>query len=292
MALPTPADLRLLSGFASNTTLREAARRLGEDRSTLSRKVAALEERLGAAVFLRRGKQLVPTRFGTLLIEKASAVTQGLDEVSALVDAGSMKTLVIAASPLFAEQLLPAPLAALKTSMPELRVAIESSHDYRELFEERIDVAIRRGPLPDSDSLQSRRLGTTTMVVVASAKLARGLVDLEVTRLPFIRVGAGLEPVPIRLAGRRDVVAVAPVMAVDSQRAALELVTRGVGVARLNEFFVREALARGVLVELLPSARSTEGVHVVWARRRTPLPALRAFIRALFDHAPAEVFDP
>lgn len=162
-----------------------------------------------------------------------------------------MQTLVVATSPLFAERLLPGPLAALHEAMPGVRVSIELSHDYQELFKERIDVAIRRGPLPDSDSLQGRRLGFTTMMVVAAPKTTKTLANVEVTKLPWIRVGAGLTPVTVKLAGLRAVQSIAPAFAVDSQRAALELVVRGLGVSRLNEFFVRDALDRGTLVEVL-----------------------------------------
>jgi len=76
----------------------------------------------------------------------------------------------------------------------------------------------------------------------------------------FIRVSARLEPFALALhvKGKKRAVVVPPRLAVDDQRLALALAEAGLGVAYVNTFFARTALAKGTLVEVLPEARATE----------------------------------
>lgn len=288
MATPSLEDLKLLAAFAHGASLRAVALARGLDKSTLSRELQRLETRLGESLFLRRGRALTLTQTGALVVERARAVVAGVEDVAALLGEGGDRPLVVSASPLLAELLLPAALAVVREEHPSTRISVQLSHGYRELFDERIDVAIRRGPLEDSDSLQARRLGETTMLVVAhpsvdppSRPLEQGLLSQ-----PWVRVGPTLEPLRLKLAGRKSTFVVPPAIAVDSQRSAVELVRRRVGVARVNAFFVREALEEQELIDWVPEARSREGVFVVWPRSRRPVPAAKTLVDALVAMAP------
>ncbi len=287
MGAPTLADLKLLAAFADGGTVRSAARALGLDKPTLSRRLSELEHRLGEALFLRRGRALTTTRVGALVIARAREVTAGMEDLGALLDVGGDRPVVISASPLFAELLLPDVLVAVRRRHPGVRLVVQVSHEYRELFDDRIDVALRRGPLESSDSLKARRLGTSTMVVIAHPSLAPPSRPLEqgLAAQPWVRVGAMLEPLRVSLGARRTTTLVVPSMAVDSQRAAVELVRRRLGVARVNHFFVKQALANGELVEWLPEARTKEGVFAVWPRSRRPTPAARTLVEVLAAQA-------
>lgn len=289
MTGPTLDELKLLSAFADGATLRAAAATLALDKSTLSRQLQRLEERLGEALFLRRGRALTLTRLGAAVVGRARELVQGLDDLGALVEATSDRPLVVSTSPLFAELVLPGVLREVRQRHPRVRIAVQVTQDYGELFDQRLDVAVRRGPLPGSDSLRARRLGDSTMVVVAHPALGLPSApgDADVRAAPWIRVGSMLEPLRLVLKGRRGTLLVTPALAVDSQRAAVELVSRGVGVARVNEFFVREALGSGRLIEWLPAARSREGVFAVWPRSRRPVPAARTFVQALVAQVPS-----
>jgi DNA-binding transcriptional LysR family regulator len=64
-------------------------------------------------------------------------------------------------------------------------------------------------------------------------------------------------------------------------------VLAGVGIARLPESAVREDLASGKLLRVLPQWNSPQGiVHVVFPSRRGMLPAVRAFIDFLAERLP------
>ena len=191
---------------------------------------------------------------------------------------------MIAAAPLFAEHVLPSVLPQLLAVRPNLRVEFRLSHTFADIFDERVDVALRRGPLVDSQSLAARRLGRLTMVCVASPSL-QSYPDAEedAASLPWIHVGARAEPFVLDVGsgrGKRTLRLPARV-AVDNQRIALELVRRGVGAARVNLFMVREELALGTLREVLPDARSTADAFAVYPRRARSSAVVKQFLQLL-----------
>jgi DNA-binding transcriptional LysR family regulator len=287
MAAPSLEDLKLLAAFSGGASLRSVATTLGLDKSTLSRELQRLEDKLGEPLFLRRGRALTLTQTGALVVERAQSAIASVEDVNALIGDGADRPLVISAAPLVAELLLPPALAVVRARHPSVRIALQVSHEYRELYDERIDVALRRGPLANSDSLQARRLGESTMIVIAHPSVGPAARPLEagLARQPWVRVGPTLEPLRVKLSGRKKVVLVHPVMAVDSQRAAVELVKAKLGVARVNAFFVREALAARQLVEWLPEARTKEGVFAVWPRSRRPVRAAKTLVEVLVSQA-------
>jgi DNA-binding transcriptional LysR family regulator len=291
--------LRVLVSLASDTNLRRAATELGVPRSTLSRKLVEIEERLGQPLFLRRGRALVKTSFGELLIAQARTAKVALEDLAAAAASGAgSRTLVLAASPLFAELVLPSVLASLLEVHPSTRVRVVLSHGYSDIFDERVDVALRRGPLADSSSLSARRLGTLSMICVARGLLARsagGATDEEVRAWPWIRVASSVEPFTLRVAtrGRARTLALVPRVAVDSQRLALDLALRGLGVARVNAFLARSALERGDLVEVLPDARESEAVFAVHPRRARPDALVRELVGTVVKRCrELDIWDP
>jgi DNA-binding transcriptional LysR family regulator len=285
----SPEDRALLAALADGPALRGLARTFGITKSTLSRRVLALEEQLGQELFLRRGRALQLTLFGQQLTERARAAQQSLEALDLAAQSSSDDRVVVALSPLFAELGLAPVLERFAVQRPGVRVDVRISHDYSNLFDERIDVALRRGPLRDSTSLKGRKLGSLTMVCVATPRLAQTVTALpleeRVRALPWIRVGVGLEPfaVPLLVNGRRRELTVMPRYAVDSQRLALLVAQGGLGVARVNAFAARAALEGDALVEVLPEARQTDSAWVVSPATRHARPVIRDFVGCLVD---------
>ncbi|MEM7435044.1 MAG: LysR family transcriptional regulator [Myxococcota bacterium] len=288
-------QLELLAAFDEDRpALRAAALTLGVPRSTLSRRIEALEARLGQALFLRRGRSLVATPFGARVLREARSAQAAL---ARLDDAANgtleQRRLTVAASPLFAELILPNVIAALLEAKPDARIDLRLSHDFTDLYDEPIDVALRRGPVADSTSLSARRLGKSTMVCVGSPDLRRsGTLEERVKTLPWIRLGNPRERfvVDLRDQGRKRRIEVLPRLAVDSQRIAVDLAKRGVAAARVNLFLVSEELKRGTLVELVPEARSTESAFALYNLRSQPKAVLKLFLRLLVAECGAAKF--
>ena len=278
-------DLRLLAALSATVNVRRAANALGIPRSTLSWRLSQLEERLGASVFLRRGRTLKLSRYGESLAKSTERAQEALEELQRVASEADAKAgrLVVAASPLFAEEVLPPVLAVLLAAHPELRVELRLSHTYADIFDEKVDVALRRGPLADSASLTARRLGHMTMTCVASPALAASASADDLGAAPWIRIGGSAEPfmLDVRVGRSKRTIRATPRVAVDSQRIAIELARRGAGVAKVNLFMVREDIRSGRLREIFPEARSGEDAFAVYPRRSRPSALLKHFLGAL-----------
>jgi DNA-binding transcriptional LysR family regulator len=265
------SEVALLSALAESGNLRRAARALARPLATTSRRLIALEQRLGFALYLRRGRLLVATRAGQQLLARArdaQAAREGLVASLRELAEGGASRLVVTTSPLFAELVLPSALAELARRRPNARIEVRVGHDAASLHEERVDLALRRGPLPPLASLRAKKLGRTTMACLARPDRFDPAVDAaqRIAAVRWIRVSARAEPFELswRDGGRVRRHSISPHVTVDSQRAALELVRRGGFAARLNTFLVRDDLERGDLVEVVPEARTIESVFAVF----------------------------
>lgn len=283
------SELAFLEHLLREASVRKVAERLGSKRTTVSRRLLAIEQRLGEDLFLRRGKKLLLTRFGEDLLGKATTASDALRAFkAAAADAGAAAgaRITVAAAPLFAELVLPEVLARFSVERPKVRVDVRLSQERARIFDERIDLALRRGPLEDSDSLIARRLGRTTIALVGGRSFVPPAEPSQLVPwlegLPWIKAGTTLAPVDVHLPGLAPrPVRLRPIVAVDSQRLALDLVRRGLGVARLNAFLVREDLARGELHEVCEGLRSVEDVFAVQPRRNRPSAIVRDFVQQI-----------
>ncbi|MEO1339185.1 MAG: LysR family transcriptional regulator, partial [Myxococcota bacterium] len=216
-------EIALLAKLADGATLRSVATALGLPRSTVSERLQGLEEKLGQRVFVRQGRRLVPTRLGTILLERAvrlvRAQSEFLDAVHRARDIAN-DHLVVAVSPLFAEMLLGPLLVAYRARRPNTTIELRMTHDEEPLVDNGIDIAIRRGRPGNSTTLLRRRLGKTTLIVVGAPKwaLANDESREALLDLPWIRVGSTIAPMEVPWSGRHIVVH--PVVAADSQRLA------------------------------------------------------------------------
>lgn len=142
-----------------------AARALGLPKSSLSKRIAVLEQDLGARLIQRTTRRLALTEAGQAFHRHAAAaqeaVTSRLAEPRGLVR--------ISASPATVQMGLADILPGLARRYPKIRIALTATHRYVDLIQEGIDIAIRahRHPLPDSELVQ-RRLGYAPNYLVAA----------------------------------------------------------------------------------------------------------------------------
>jgi len=80
-------DVKLVFAVAKYGSLNRASAVLGVDQATVSRRLAALEERAGIPLFFRSSTGTRPTEFGALLAKKASQVHDEIDEIYDLLNA-------------------------------------------------------------------------------------------------------------------------------------------------------------------------------------------------------------
>ena len=153
-----------------------AARKLGAQQPTLSRQVAQLEAQLGAPLFERTGRGVVPTALALAIADAARQMESGADALSqALAGRRAAATGVvrITTSEVAAVWLLPPVLAQLQAAEPGIQVELVASNALTNLLRREADIAVRM-VRPAQQSLVARKLGDIPIVAAAHASyLAR-----------------------------------------------------------------------------------------------------------------------
>lgn len=269
-----------------------AARDLGQAPSTVAKCVARLEAQLGLRLFHRTTRQVRLTPDGERLFarcERILAEVEDLETEAADVRAAPSGVLRLDAPNVFGRRFIVPVLVELQRRHPGLSVDLRLTDRYTDIISAGLDAAIRVGALDDS-ALAARPFARHVLIVVASpAYLAqrgrpRRLADLErhdciLARLP----SSGRErPWRLRVEGRVMDFVPRSRSQFDDGEAVLEAVRLGLGIGQVPDYMAADAMARGDLVEILPSLRPpAERISIVWpAAKRVP-PRLRALIAVL-----------
>lgn len=147
-----------------------AAKNLGLPKSTISRKITQLEERLGVRLIQRTTRSLRLTDTGNTYYNHCSRILSEIDEANLAVtqmQSTPMGTLRITAPVLFGSTVLSYLVAEFIEMYPHLNVDLMLSDQRIDLVQEGIDVAFRIGQLEDS-SLIGRHLGDAGAILCAS----------------------------------------------------------------------------------------------------------------------------
>ena len=287
------ADLRAFARVADLGSVSGAARALGAPKSSVSRSLARLEATLRAALVERTTRGIRLTDAGRLLHPQARRILTEVEEAEEAVGGlvGVPRGLLRVTAPYaFVEGLIAPMLPGFLQRHPAVQVALDSDGRRWEPLVDEVDLAVRLGPLPDSD-LVARRLTAFEIWYCASPVYlaARGtphapadlaghdLVGREgrLARWTFRgRDGAAEDAVEVRLC------AVLPEPT--ALRAAL---AAGGGIGRLPDFLAAPAIERGDLARVL--ARYEPDVieaHVLYAGHRSLSAKVRAFVDALAAH--------
>jgi DNA-binding transcriptional LysR family regulator len=273
-------DITAFVAVAEQESFTAAARRLNRSPTAVTRAVADLEARLGVRLLNRTTRAVSLTDAGARFLGGARRVLADLMEIEqAAAGQGSAPRgeLSITAPILFGRvHVLPIVNDYLKT-FPDVTARLSLLDRSVDLVEERLDVAIRIGPLPDSSAIATR-LGTLRRVVVAApAYLARRGVPQRPQDIGQHDVilfdGLGrfdFAHVPVR---------VAPRLTVTTAEAAIDAAVAGLGLARVLSYQAVDALTKGLLVQVLAAHGGDEiPVHLLYPGGGHPPPKLRAFI--------------
>jgi DNA-binding transcriptional LysR family regulator len=180
------ADLNALAVFAKVVeagSFSEAARRLKMPVSTVSRRIAELEDQLGVRLIERSTRNLRLTELGAEVLEHAIRSAELSEAVESIVSnrlADVSGTLRLSSMPSVSDTLTTPLVTAFQASYPNVHVQILLTERMVDLIADGIDLAFRLGPLKDS-SLVARRILTYRHQLVASPSY---LKDREPPRTP------------------------------------------------------------------------------------------------------------
>ena len=148
-----------------------AARNLGLPKSTVSRKITQLEERLGVRLIQRTTRSLRLTDTGNAYYSQCARILGEIEEANIAVtrmQSTPTGTLRITAPVLFGSTVLSGLIADYLEQHPQVTVDMVLTDQKLDLVQDGIDVAFRVGQLEDS-SLIGRHLGDARAILCASA---------------------------------------------------------------------------------------------------------------------------
>lgn len=179
---------------AETGSLSAAARKLGLTQPTLSRQVAAIEQRMGVTLFERVGKSMVLTPTGLDLLEHArvmGAAAQALS-LAATGRAQAFEGVVsVSASDVVAARLLPPIVTQLRAQEPGIVIEVIASNALSDLLRREADIAIRHVK-PEQPDLIARLIREATAGFYASEDWVKAHGHPrhaeDATRLPFVGI--------------------------------------------------------------------------------------------------------
>lgn len=264
-----------------------AGARLGLSKSVVSRRIAELEDRLGARLLNRTTRKLSLTEIGQAFYERCARIVADVEEAERAVGdlhGAPRGRLRLNAPVSFGRLHLAAAIVAFIERYPAIEIDVDLNDRYVDLLEDGYDLAVRVGRLRDS-SLVARKLAPSRRAVVASpAYLERcGVPEtpldlahhncLLYTNIPTAeqwQFADGDEAFSVKVTG--------PMRANNGDLACAAAVA-GMGIAVLPTFLCGAALATGDLVALdLPLKTTETGVYAVYPQNRHLSSKVRAFV--------------
>ncbi|AKV04411.1 Transcriptional regulator, LysR family [Labilithrix luteola] len=290
------SDLGPLLTFAKVVELksfRAAAEALGAPRSTVSHKVAQLEDRLGIRLIERTTRTLRLTEAGSAYHRQIAPALEALEDADrAVVDLHTAPrgVLRITAPAEFGQLAVGEVVAEYMRRHPSVDVHVELTDRVVDLVEEGFDLALRRGPLENS-TLVARKLGRPGhMRVYASRDYLRRRGEPrhpeDLAHHDCLVMTSLRQPViwKFRQGRKRIAVEVRPHAGVNSFTLLCELAVAGHGVARLPEFLGERALPAGTLRTVLDAfVEPPYEWHAVYPSARHVSPKVRALIQVFSE---------
>ncbi len=273
-------------------------RALDIPKSTLSRRVIALESRLGVRLIERTSRRFVLTDVGrefyrhaqAMLIEAEAAeetVNRRLSEPSGMVRVTC--SMGMAGS-------LADPLTRFLAAHPKVNLVQMTTNRYVDLVEEGFDIGIRghSQPLPDSDLVQRRLTPTVWHAFAAPAHLDReGTPERPQDLANYAAVALGTRSDEAAWQcyaedGEHVVVPFVPRLRSNDLETLKTAAIAGLGLVSLPAYVAKEDVSEGRLKRVLPGwvTQSTAEITLLTPSRRGQLPSVRALIDFLVAEYP------
>ena len=294
--LPPLTAIRAFEAAGRNENFTAAAAELGMTQAAVSYQVKALEERLGAPLFVREKGRARLTGLGQRLLPSLSQAFDAMEAAFESHRAEDESLLTITTTPTFANSWLAWCLGAFQMRHTDMAVRMTTGNEVVDLRSGDADVGIRGGT-GNWEGLEKHLLVHSNFTPMASpkfvswaqAKLGRKIEPKDLFELNLITpqddwwaqwfADAGLtaEGIPRRRGVR-----------LDNQANEGHAAMAGMGIALLTPFFWRGDVGDGRLVMLFPDIVSTRGwsYWLVYPPERRMVPKIKRFREWLLSEIP------
>jgi DNA-binding transcriptional LysR family regulator len=282
-------DMRIFVATVDAKSFTAAAIRLQLSKQFVSRRVAALEESLGARLLVRNTRKLAVTDLGYEFYERARRILADVSDAEQAMSAqrAEPRGLLRVSVPMSFGMIHLSPLVAeFLRAHPDVRFDMQLSDRVSDVVGEGFDMAVRIGTLADS-TLVAQKLAEVRLVACCSPGYKRRRrapatpADLE--RHACLLYGEeGRSGWEFVVDGASRMFEVRGPLRANNGEVIRDAAIAGLGIARLPEFIVADALASGKLVEVLEDFSSTSfAVYAVYPQHRQSSVTIRAFTQFL-----------
>ncbi|MDH1701812.1 LysR family transcriptional regulator [Comamonas terrigena] len=286
-------ELATLLALSEQQSFAAAARVLERHPSVLSKRIQALERRLGVRLVERTTRRLRLTREGLQLVEKVRQAASWIRDAEREAAQGATEVrgrLRLALPATMGRRWISPMVAGFALAYPEVVLEVEYSERIVDVVGERFDAAIRIGNLPDSGLMATRLCDQYRILCASAAYLARcpapaspadlarhnclgytGLLSFpEWTLVQAARQGAAPTRQSLRVTGS---------MRSNDNEALLHAALQGVGIVAGSDWHLLPAVQSGALVRVLPEWTLGEagGIYLVRPSGQYQTAALAAF---------------
>jgi DNA-binding transcriptional LysR family regulator len=285
-------DAMIFTRVVESLSFTQAAHLLGMQKSTVSRRIALLEERLGVRLLNRTTRKLRLTEVGQAYYERCRQIMLDFAEAEQAVmqlqqaPAGLLK---ITAPIEFGQLLLGRVLGAFMWQYPHISAEVEITSRSVDPVEEGVDIAILVGQ-PNDSTLVARKLFETSRHLYASpGYLAKYGTPERVEGLAGHRAILLPQDSPRHWPVLGCSVSCQRVLSCNNITFAREAAAAGAGIVALPRMIGALGVAHGELVELLPQAQLPHGeIYAVYPSRRFQAMKVKTFLDFLMGQLPVQ----
>jgi DNA-binding transcriptional LysR family regulator len=285
--------IKIFVQTANARSLVAAGRHLGISASGIGKSIKRLEHILAVRLFHRSTRSLTLTAEGELFLERARRILAEVDAAqNELLNAhGAPRGRLRIGLPLIGDPFLDV-FADFQQRYPEVELDLDFDNHPVDVIADGFDAVIRTGDVQDS-RLNVRVLGTFRMLLVGTpAYFERHGTPLDPADLAqhqciqFRMPNTGkLQAWQLQLGPESPEPVLKTRVTCNTNEARLRFAMRGLGIAYMSDFSVREALASGALVTVLDDFTCQHNTfQLLWPSGRHVPPRLRAFIDFVSEH--------
>lgn len=280
-------ELATLLALSDQGSFAAAGRALNRHPSVLSRRLGALERRLGIRLVERTTRQLHLTHEGQRLVEKVRQATSLIADAEKEASQGASQVqgrLRLSVPAAMGRRLLSPMIAEFALAYPQITLEVEYADRLVDIVGERFDAAVRIGQLADSRLVATRLCDHQRILCAAPAYLQRHGTPLSPADLAQHNcLGfTGLLSYPewqLMRDGARQTVKVRGSLISNDNEALLTAATLGVGILAGGDWLVNPQVACGQLVRVLPQwqLNADAGIYLVRPSAQYSSAAMTAF---------------
>ncbi|GAA0786545.1 LysR family transcriptional regulator [Marinobacterium sediminicola] len=283
-------DLSLFIRVVETGSFTAAAESLNVQKSTISRRIAQLEDTLGIRLIQRTTRKLKLTPEGEELFSRAQPLVDDLEAVQDDISAsrtelrGRLRLTMPTEIGVF---MMNEVISSFMETYPRIEVDVELSTRTVDLIEEGVDLTLRLGPLPNS-SLIARHVAGLHRGLFATpdyiekhgmpqtpAELAQHQCITLLKPFDHLRFINWNNQEPVSMGGR---------LRTNSLSFVREMILQGYGIGRLPEVFCSELVQNGTIVRVLGDFNLEPlEINALYASRRNLNPRVGAFLDHMTD---------